>query len=133
MSVDTIANMLSQMKNAMMSSRESVEFPHSRMREEILKVMKDTGFIKEAKVFKDSNAPHKSLHVDFMFDEEGRPLIRDLKRVSKPGKRVYSTSSRIKKVNQKYGLVIVSTSAGIMSSAAARKRKLGGEVICEIL
>jgi len=131
MSGDTIANMLSQIKNATMAGHESVELPHSKVREEILKVLEEAGFVKEVKVFKESGMPYKSLHIEFVY-EDGRSMIRDVRRISQPGRRAYSPSSEIKMTNPKYGVVVVSTSAGIMSGEDARKKKLGGEIICEV-
>lgn len=132
MSIDTIGNMLSQIKNASMIGKEFVELPHSNMNEAIAKVIEKAGFIKEVKVFKESGAATKSLHIDLAYDESGDPRILDIKRISKPGRRLYSRFEAIKRVNPKYGLVVVSTPKGVMSGEDAKKQKAGGELVCEV-
>lgn len=132
MSSDVIADMLSQIKNAVMVNKEYVEISHSKMRESILEVMASSKFIESYKVFKEKGASHKSLHVDLAYDENGNSVIRNIKRVSKPGRRIYQQSKDIRKINPKYGLLVISTPKGIMSGEEARKNNLGGEVICEV-
>lgn len=132
MSSDVIADMLSQIKNASMVGKEYVEIPHSKMREAVIKVLEDAKFVENVKTFKDKGAPQKSLHIDLAYEQDGSPRIRDVKRVSKPGRRIYQQSKVIKGVNPKYGLIVVSTPEGVMSGEAARKKNLGGEIICEV-
>lgn len=132
MSSDVLADMMSQIKNASAAGRESVELVHSKTREAILKVIEEAGFIKDVKVFKESGLVGKRLHVGLIFEEDGSSRIRDIKRMSKPGRRMYSNSGDIKIVDKKHGVVVVSTPNGIMSGAEARKKHLGGEVICEV-
>ncbi len=130
--MDLIANMLSTIKNSVMAGRKSTEFPYSKIKEEIVKVMKENNFLENVKVFKPEGKPYKMIHVDFKFDG-GLPTISDLVRVSKPGRRIYSGGSKLKRETSRYGVLIVSTSRGIMEGVNARKKKLGGEVICKIL
>lgn len=115
-----------------MIGKEFVELPHSNMNEAIAKVIEKAGFIKEVKVFKESGAATKSLHIDLAYDESGDPRILDIKRISKPGRRLYSRFEAIKRVNPKYGLVVVSTPKGVMSGEDAKKQKAGGELVCEV-
>lgn len=131
MSVDTIANMLSTIKNAVMVRKDSVEFPYSQQKESILKVLESRGFISKVKVFSFQDRPFKGLHVDLSYTDD-IPVINDLRRVSKPGSRIYKNFSDIKRSRGGYGVFVISTSRGIMSSEEAKKKKLGGEIICEV-
>ncbi|MBI4091549.1 30S ribosomal protein S8 [candidate division WWE3 bacterium] len=129
--MDTIAQMLTSIKNAGMSGKEFVELPYSSLNEKVLKVIKEKEFIKDFKVFKPSGSPFKMLHIDLKF-EDSAPRISEVKRISKLGRRVYKGRRAIKKVLGGYGISIVSTSRGVMEGSEARRRKLGGEVICQI-
>lgn len=133
MSVDSIGNMLSQIKNAVMVNKEFVECPYSKMRESILKVFEKYDYIDKVKIFKEKGVSYKSLHVDLAYDEKGESKIRDIKRISKPGRRLYIKKEEIEGVDPKYELVILSTSKGVMSSIEAKKKNLGGQVICKII
>ncbi len=130
MSVDTIANMLSTIKNSSMVGKPSVEVPYSKQKEEIAKVLEAKGIVSKVKVFSEKGSPHKGLHIDLAYNEEV-PVLNDIKRVSKPGRRIYKQSNEIGFSKSGYGVLVVSTSRGIMSGEDARKKKLGGEVICE--
>ncbi len=132
MSVDTIGNMLSQIKNASMVGKEFVELPHSKMNEAVAKVIEKVGFVKEVKVFKEGGAATKSLHIDLAYDKGGKAKIMDIRRVSKPGRRLYASHEEIKRVDPKFGLLVISTPQGVMSGEEARKQKVGGELICEV-
>uniref|UniRef100_A0A7C4XMA3 Small ribosomal subunit protein uS8 n=1 Tax=candidate division WWE3 bacterium TaxID=2053526 RepID=A0A7C4XMA3_UNCKA len=131
--MDTIANMLSQLKNASLARKEFVEIPYSKTVEAVLRVIEKHGFVKKVGIFKQKDSERKSLHIDLSYDVESQPMLSDAKRVSKPGRRMYLQSKEIKRVNPKFGLVIMSTPQGIMTGEQARRSKLGGEVICEIL
>ena len=127
---DPIADMLTRIRNALMASYESVEIPSSRLKTDIAKVLKDEGFIKNFKVIADGR--QGIMRIFFKFDENGEPVITGLKRVSKPGCRVYSRSDKIPKVLNGYGINIVSTSKGLMTDKQARKTKTGGEILCSV-
>ncbi|MEK7595915.1 MAG: 30S ribosomal protein S8 [Patescibacteria group bacterium] len=129
--MDTIGNALSSIKNAAMAGRPFAEVYYSKVLEEILKVIKEAGFFDGIKVFKPEGRTIKKIHVDLAF-EDGTPKVSDIKRISKPGRRTYKTALEIKKVMGGYGLAVVSTSRGIMSGHTAKKKKLGGEVVCEV-
>ncbi|HOM78380.1 30S ribosomal protein S8 [Patescibacteria group bacterium] len=131
MSVDTIANMLSIIKNASKVGKPSVEVPYSKQKAEIAKVLESKGFISKVKVFNDKEVSYKGLHLDLAYTE-GLPVVTDIKKVSRPGRRVYKNHSELGFSKGGYGVLVVSTSRGIMSGEDARKKKLGGEVICEV-
>ncbi len=126
--MDHISNMLSSIKNASMIGKAFVEVIHTKECEGIAKLMKDKGFAKNVKVFKPSDKAHKAykmLHIELA-------EILDVRRVSKPGRRIYKKSSEIGRVVGGYGFAVVSTPRGLMTDSEARKRKLGGEVICKV-
>lgn len=130
--MDTIANLLTSLKNASMVSKETIEVPYSKLSEEILKLCQETGFIKGVKVFKHKDSVIKGLAVDLAYTDNGKAKISEAKRVSKPGRRVYRGSNELKDERKAYGLTVVSTSRGLMSIAEAKKKHLGGELVCEI-
>jgi len=130
--MDQISNMLSTIKNASMAGKKSIELDHSRMKEEIAKVLKEGGFLSEVKVFKEKDTPLKKMRIDIAFGEDEVSKVTDVQRISKPGRRVYLGYSDIKPVNANMGFLVLSTSRGVMNSKEARKKKLGGEIICKI-
>jgi small subunit ribosomal protein S8 len=130
--MDSIANLLTKIKNASMVSKEIVELPYSKMSESILGTIKEAGFIKDIKVFKHKDSVRKGLTVTLSYLENGKPMISQAKRISKPGRRIYRSSSELKDDRGIYGLTLVSTSRGLMPVSEAKKKKLGGELICEI-
>ena len=131
MSIDRISNMLSAIKNASMVGKDFIEIGLSKECESIAKALQKGNFVSEVKVFKPKEAKRKMLRID-LINEEGNPKIRDIRRVSKPGKRIYRGAGQLRPVQGGYGLLIVSTSRGVMSGDEAKKKKLGGEVLCEV-
>jgi len=127
---DPIADMLTRVRNAIMASYDTVDIPSSRMKIDIVKVLKSEGFIKNYKIIADQR--QGVMRIFFKYDENGDPVIEGLKRVSKPGCRIYSRSDRIPKVLNGYGVNILSTSKGVMTDRQAIKMKVGGELICAI-
>jgi small subunit ribosomal protein S8 len=127
--MDPIANMLSTIKNASMSRKASVVIPFSMEKEQIASVLKAGGFLSEVKVFKEKETVGKSIRLDIAYDN-GLPRLTELKRVSKPGRRVYKGYADLRPVVGGLGYMVLSTSRGVMTSNDARKKKLGGEVIC---
>lgn len=132
MSVDRISNMLSSIKNSVMAGRDAIEVPHSNECENIAKVLKGAKFLSEVKVFKPSDSSSKMLHIEMAKNDSGLYAITDVKRVSKPGRRIYRKYAEFKKVKEGFGVAVVSTSRGVMSGDDARKKKLGGEILCEV-
>lgn len=126
---DPIADMIIRIKNALMARHDSVIVPHSKMKEEISKILVANNYVESYQV--DKKLPQSDLV--FKLRYVGKiPAITDVKRVSKPGCRVYSTSSKVPKALGGYGITIVSTSKGIMTDKDARKQNVGGEVLCQI-
>ncbi len=130
--MDRIANLLSTIKNAYLINKPSVETPYSRQLEEIALVLKKHGFVEDVKVFKFPNKTYKGLHIDLSYDDKELPVLMDLKRLSKPGRRIYKKAEELLPVRGGYGLLVVSTSRGVMSGQEARKKRLGGELICKV-
>jgi len=127
--MDTVADFLSQIKNAQAVKKESVKVPFSKLRRRIAEVLAENGFIKEFK--KKGREQNQSLIV-YLEYEDGKPKIEEMKRVSKPGQRIYKSADEIEEVRGGYGLGIISTSQGVLSDEEARKRHLGGEVLCKL-
>ncbi len=127
MLTDAIGDMLIRIKNGQMRKKESVEIhPKSKMKLEILRILKEEGFI-EGYEEKD-----KTVIVKLRYYPNGEPLIRDVRRVSKPSRRVYVKYSELKPVMNGLGIAILSTPKGIMSDKTARKLKVGGELLLEV-
>jgi small subunit ribosomal protein S8 len=127
---DPIADMLTRIRNAIMASYDIVDIPRSRVKLDIAKVLKSEGFIKNYKIMADKR--QGMIRIFFKYDENGVPLIDGLKRVSKPGCRVYAKTDKILKALNGYGIHILSTSKGVMTDREARKIGVGGEVLCSI-
>ena len=130
--MDTVANLLSIIKNAYMVNKPSVEVVYSKHLEAISEVLESKGFIKKVKTFKFKGKAFKGLHLDLAYDDSDLPVLMDIKRVSKPVRRIYKKASEIKSVNGGHGLLVISTPRGVMSDEDARKKRLGGEVICKV-
>ena len=128
--VDPIGDMLTRIRNGQMRSLNKISIPFSNFRSKILDVLKKEGYIINFIVDKDKDNK-KSILVDLKY-YEGRPVIREIKRVSKPGRRVYSSATSIPRVHSGLGLAILSTSKGVMSDSEAIKNNLGGEIICRV-
>ena len=128
--VDPIGDMLTRIRNGQMRSLSKISVPFSTFRSKILEVLKKEGYIINFKIDKDKENK-KSLLVDLKY-YEGRPVIREITRVSKPGRRVYSRANSIPKVMNGLGLAIISTPKGVMSDTEARKNNVGGEIICRV-
>tara|TARA_Y100000590_G_scaffold470356_1_gene664122 strand:- start:7733 stop:8128 length:396 start_codon:yes stop_codon:yes gene_type:complete len=127
--VDPIGDMLTRIRNGQMRSLNRIEIPFSNFREKILEVLKKEGYIINFKI--DNSKKLKFLSVDLKY-YEGQPVIKEIKRVSKPGRRVYSSADSIPKVLNGLGVAILSTSKGVMSDSEAIKNNLGGEIICRV-
>ena len=128
--MDPIADMLTSIRNAQAARKETVSVPYSKIKMEIAKVLAKEKFIKEAD--HKGKKINKMIDIVLNYDSLNRPAITSLKRVSKPSRRIYSPSSKIKKIRQGFGFQILSTPRGILSGKDARREKIGGEVICEV-
>ncbi|MBU1016544.1 MAG: 30S ribosomal protein S8 [Patescibacteria group bacterium] len=131
MNKDTISNFLSQIKNAYMRGKTNIEVPNSSAVKELCTVLKKLEFINDFKVFKKEKEKFKYLNVELSYAND-KPAVMGLRRVSKSGRRVYVGYKDIRQVLGGLGVSVISTSRGLMSNLEARKRKLGGEIICEI-
>jgi len=129
MHTDPISDFLTRIRNAQSAGHETVTLPGSRIKFAIAKVLQKEGYLSGVKEMIDGQK--KTLEVVLKYDGK-IPSIRSVKRISKPGCRVYRKSSELKRVLSGQGVAILSTSAGIMTNNEARRRKLGGEVLCEI-
>lgn len=130
MMTDPIADMLTRIRNAVSVERQHVEMPISKVKRGVAEVLKREGYIWDwAEV---ESQPVNHLRIELKYGPSGEHVIRKIKRVSKPGCRVYSRSKDLRPVLDGLGISIVSTSSGVMSDREARQQKLGGEVLCEI-
>ena len=130
MNTDPIADMLTRIRNAGMAGHPSVEMPSSKFKLELAKVLKSEGYIAEYLVKEVEK--FKILFVTLKYNEAGKPLISKLKRVSKPGLRIYMKSKKLPKVLGGLGVAIVSTSKGLLTDRRARKENVGGEILCYV-
>ena len=128
--VDPIGDMFTRIRNGQMRSLSEIEIPSSNFRLKILEVLKNEGFISNYYLEKKENNK-KSLMVNLKY-YEGVPVIREIKRISKPGRRVYSRANSIPRIQNGLGLAIISTTKGVMSDVEARKNNVGGEIICRV-
>ena len=127
---DPIGDMISRIRNAQMRLLNQVKIPRSKFRTKILEVLKNEGYISDFKILLDSKNKN-SLSVDLKYNN-GQPVIKEINRVSKPGRRVYVSANSIPKIQNGLGLAIVSTSKGIMTDDEARNQNIGGEIICRV-
>lgn len=129
MITDPISDFLTRLRNAQMAGHESIEAPSSKVKLAIANILREEGYLKDVNVTEDG--PKKTMHVDLVYEGKN-PKIRSIKRISTPGRRVYRKSADLPRVLSDMGIAIISTSAGIMTNKTARKRHLGGEIICEV-
>ena len=127
--MNPISNMLTAIKNAQAVFHPTVEVPFSNLNYEIAKILEKKRFVE--KVEKKGKKIKKIIEITLKYDNE-IPAISGLKRISKPGQRIYFKAKKIKKVKGGYGVAIISTPKGLMTDKEAKKQKLGGEVICEV-
>ena len=130
MMTDPVADMLTRIRNANMAKLEKVDVPASKMKIEITKILKEKGFIKSFKVLRDRKQGVIRISMKYISAQE--KAITGLKRISKPGRRVYSDKAGIPRVMGGYGIAILSTSSGILTDEVCRRKNVGGEVLCNI-
>jgi small subunit ribosomal protein S8 len=130
MHTDPVADMLARIKNANKALHESTEMPASRMKAEIARLLKEEGYIKDYRVEKGDS--FDTLVVELKFGPKRERIITDLKRISKPGRRVYAQKDRLPRVLGGMGTAIMSTSNGLVTSRTAQELGVGGEVVCFI-
>ena len=131
MQTDPISDMLTRIRNAARAYHARVELPASKLKIEIARVLKEEGFISTYKVV-DESKTRKALRLFLKYTPDKSSVISDLRRVSRPGSRRYVSTEKIKAVFGGLGVSILSTPRGVMTGRAARKQRLGGELLCEI-
>ena len=129
--MDPIGDMFTRIRNGQLRKLTKVEMPSSNFRLKVLEVLKNEGFISSYHIEKKDNNK-VSLLVDLKY-YEGTPVIKEIKRVSKPGRRVFSSATSIPRIQNGLGLAIISTNKGVMSDIEARKNNVGGEIICRVI
>jgi len=127
---DPIADMLTKIRNASMARFEKVDIPSSKLKVEIVKILKNEGFIKTFK--KISQDGQNQIRIFLKYDDVNNPVLRGLQRVSKPGRRVYFGYREMPRVFNGYGTLIVTTSRGVITGKKAAEQKLGGELLCSV-
>jgi len=127
---DPLGDMLTRIRNAQMRGKSKIALPASKLRAHVLDVLKDEGFIRGyATIEKDGTKPEIEIELKYY---EGKPVIQQIKRISKPGRRVYRAVRDLPRVRNGLGIAILSTPKGVMSDATARTENVGGEVLCHV-
>ena len=126
---DPIGDMIARVKNAQARNHKKVELPSTNFKMKIGEIKKNEGFIKDFKVNSEDKKPTLSLELKY---HSGNPVISAFERVSKPGRRIFSSASGLPKINNGLGIAIISTPKGVMTYIDARKQKVGGEIICKV-
>ena len=125
---DPIGDMLARIKNAQVRNHNKVSLPSSKFKAKIADVLKSEGYIIDYKI---NNDKKPLIEINLKYNS-GNPVINTIERVSKPGRRIFSSASSLPKINNGLGIAIVSTPKGVMTDVDARKNKLGGEIICKV-
>ena len=126
---DPIGDMIARIKNAQNRSHKKVELPSSNFKMRIADILKNEGFIKDYKINKEDDKSVLSLELKY---HSGNPVINTFERVSKPGRRIFSSADGLPKINNGLGIAMVSTPKGVMTDIDARKQSVGGEIICKV-
>lgn len=129
---DPIGDMLTRIRNGIQARHDSVVIPLSREKMAIARVLKEDGFIRDFEMVREKNAKSRLMRVHLKYVGKKEPVVSGLKRISKPGLRVYSGSKKIPMLRGGLGLVVVSTPSGVMSGRKARQLNVGGEVLCYV-
>lgn len=128
--MDPVSDLLTRIRNAHLAKHDRVDVPTSKLKTEICRILKEQGFIRNFKLV--DQRPQALLRIFLEYDESGSPAITHLKRVSKPGRRVYRGADQIRPVLNGRGLGVVSTNLGVLSDSQAREQRVGGEILCEV-
>ena len=126
---DPIGDMIARIKNAQARKHKKVELPSSKFKSKIADILKNEGFIKDFKVSTEEKKNILSLELKY---HSGNPVISNFERVSKPGRRIFSSAHSLPKINNGLGIAILSTPKGVMTDMDARKQKVGGEIVCKV-
>ncbi len=127
---DPIGDMIARLKNAQLRNHKKVVLPSSKFKTKIADVLKNEGFIIDYKINEnEGNKPDLEINLKYNY---GSPVISTIERVSKPGRRIFSSAESLTKINNGLGIAIISTPKGVMTDVEARKNKVGGEIICKV-
>ncbi|MCY3592884.1 MAG: 30S ribosomal protein S8 [Acidobacteria bacterium] len=127
---DPIADLLTTIRNALIVKHDRTEAPASKLKIALCRVLRDQGYINDYEVF--DSPPGRTLRIFLAYDREGVPAITRLRKISKPGRRVYRAADDLKPVLNGLGVAVLSTSQGLLTDAQARRQRVGGEVLCEV-
>ncbi|MBD3251783.1 30S ribosomal protein S8 [Candidatus Uhrbacteria bacterium] len=127
---DPIADFLTRIRNAQAAKKEMVVAPSSKLKRHIANILLTEGYVQDVR--EETDGPKKQIIVTLKYDQK-TPKIQEIRRVSKPGLRIYRKAHELPRVVSDFGFAIISTSAGVMTNKEARRRKLGGEVLCEVV
>jgi small subunit ribosomal protein S8 len=128
---DPISDLLTRIRNAHLAKHDRLDVPVSRLKLEVCRLLKEEGFIRNYREI-EVEGPTNSVRIFLRYSAEGEPAINSVKRISKPGRRVYRRAGEIQPVRNGLGVGIVSTSQGLLTDIQARERKVGGEILCEL-
>ena len=126
---DPIGDMIARIKNAQLRNHRVVELPSSNFKVSISEILKNEGYIIDYKINEDKKKPILSINLKY---HSGNPVISTIERISKPGRRIFSSAESLPKINNGLGIAIISTPKGVMTDLDARKQKIGGEIICKV-
>jgi small subunit ribosomal protein S8 len=129
---DPIADMLTRIRNANVAMHDSVRMPSSKMKEALAKILQREGYIDGYRITSDPARPGSTLEIEMKYSAERARIISGLRRVSKPGLRVYTPADRVPRVLGGLGVAVLSTSQGLLTDREARQRRVGGEVVCYV-
>ncbi len=127
---DPIADLLTRIRNGHMAKHETIEVPQSRIKLDIVKILEQEGYVESHEVLEDGKFP--AIRIALKYDARGRQAITGIKRVSRPGRRVYCGKDEVPQVLNGLGVTVLSTSRGLMTGAACRRAGVGGEVLCSV-
>jgi len=128
---DPIADMLSRIRNAIIAGHKTVSIPSSQFKTELARILKEQGYISDVKMSEDSG--RKVINIDLAYTSDKESVIKEIKRISKPSRRIYVDKTEIPRIKGGLGICVLSTSKGIMTGSEARTQGVGGELICSIL
>ena len=126
---DPIGDMIARIKNAQIRNHKVVELPSSNFKISIAEILKSEGYIADFKINDESKKPTLLINLKY---HSGNPVISTIERISKPGRRIFSSAESLPKINNGLGIAIISTPKGVMTDLDARKQKVGGEIICKV-
>lgn len=127
---DPVADMLTRVRNALMAGKEKVNIPSSSLKEDIARILKEEGFIKSYRLIEDTK--QGVLRITLKYSDPTEPAIIEIRRISKPGRRVYVAAKEVPRVLNGLGVAIISTSKGVMTDRESKKQNVGGEVLCYV-